>query len=223
VIKLVIFDLDGVLIDAKELHFEALNKALEEVHGIVISKNDHFLYYDGLPTKKKLEILSKKLGVEIKSKDVSKLKQEYTLSMLDSIKENPDLIECFKKIKSLGIKIHVASNSIFKTVVKSLRNLGVLDYVDKISSNEHVSNAKPHPEIYMRSMLESGFSPKDTLIFEDSYVGRKAAHASGGYVAPVKFWMWFCVGNMFIRRYLIYVIQNSKIPQRFNHSFKYRV
>ncbi len=65
--KLVIFDLDGVLIDSKNVHFNALNRALEEFSNddcnYVISKEEHIREYDGLPTRRKLELLTTKKGL----------------------------------------------------------------------------------------------------------------------------------------------------------------
>ena len=59
-IKLIIFDLDGVLIDARELHYEALNRALYSIDPkFTINKEEHLSTYDGLPTTKKLELLTK--------------------------------------------------------------------------------------------------------------------------------------------------------------------
>ena len=60
-IKLVIFDLDGVLIDSKDYHFEALNLALGEKYAI--GREEHLKDYDGLPTIEKLKLLSEKKGL----------------------------------------------------------------------------------------------------------------------------------------------------------------
>ena len=60
-IKSIIFDLDGVLVDTKNIHFEALNKSLKDVKtGYQISYKDHVRIFDGLPTLEKLKILEKK-------------------------------------------------------------------------------------------------------------------------------------------------------------------
>ena len=61
-IKAVLFDMDGVLIDAKEWHYEALNRALA-LFGMPISRFEHLTTFDGLPTRKKLEMLSLELSL----------------------------------------------------------------------------------------------------------------------------------------------------------------
>ena len=60
-IKVIIFDLDGVLVDARELHYEALNRALD-LYGCTITRDEHLSTYDGLPTKKKLTLLTENKG-----------------------------------------------------------------------------------------------------------------------------------------------------------------
>ena len=82
-IKLIIFDMDGVLINARELHYEALNLALEALDKkYIINRKEHLSKYDGLPTSKKLNILTKEkqLPKELHS-DIWKMKQKKTIHM----------------------------------------------------------------------------------------------------------------------------------------------
>ena len=98
-IKLIIFDLDGVLYDSKKFHFDALNKALERIDKkYVITYKDHIATFDGLPTIKKLEILGETRGLNESSfDDIWKSKQSYTNDLLGGIKENAFLIENLRK------------------------------------------------------------------------------------------------------------------------------
>jgi beta-phosphoglucomutase len=81
-IKAIIFDMDGVLIDAKDWHYEALNKALA-LFGFSISRYDHLVTYDGLPTKKKLEMLTLERGLPKGLHHfINELKQIYTMEMI---------------------------------------------------------------------------------------------------------------------------------------------
>jgi len=176
--KLIIFDLDGVLVYTKELHFNALNSALKKVdEKYVISYDEHLEIYDGLPTQRKLEILHLRKTLPLdKFKQVNEFKQSETFELIKSqIKENEKLINIFKKLKEDGFLIYVASNSIRKTVELLLINLGLMQYVDNYYSNEDVIRPKPNPEMYFRCLIDSGALPKNTLIIEDSPKGIEAA------------------------------------------------
>jgi HAD superfamily hydrolase (TIGR01509 family) len=179
-IKLLIFDLDGVLYDSKEIHYLALNKALEKIDKkFVISESDHLKNFDGLPTSKKLDLLTetKKLDKALHEK-IWRDKQMFTNNLIHQIEENEFLIKNLKNLKK-EMKIACASNSIKVTVETVLQNLGILDLFDYVYSNEDVNSPKPHPEIYWKCMMESKITPSETLIIEDSPVGRKGAKMSG--------------------------------------------
>ena len=81
--KLIIFDLDGTLVDSKDIHFQSLNKALYEINeNLVISESDQKNIYEGLPTIEKLKILSKNHNLDNNFyENVWKLKQKYTIEM----------------------------------------------------------------------------------------------------------------------------------------------
>lgn len=187
--KLIIFDLDGVLIDSRQLHFDALNLALKEIsEEFVISIEEHNKRFDGLPTNKKLEILSseRNLSKEL-HQTIWKNKQEKTFeSIKNFVKRDQKLIDLFTSLKSLNIKICVASNSILHTIELILKQKEIYDLIDLIVSNEDVSFPKPNPQMYLKCMTAFGISPKDTIIVEDSFVGRQAAFDSGAVVCPVK-------------------------------------
>lgn len=187
-IKLIIFDLDGVLVETKDLHFKALNKALENVGSqYVISEDEHIQMYDGKPTLVKLKMLTKHKGLpEDLHNNISRRKQHYTSEMLEeTIDIDYKLTYIFENLSALDYKIFIASNSIRNTVDVILRGLGIFKYVDGSFSNEDVTNSKPHPEMYMKCMIEAGVGAKETIVIEDSYVGRKGAYRSGAYLYSI--------------------------------------
>jgi HAD superfamily hydrolase (TIGR01549 family) len=185
--QLAIFDLDGVLIDSKELHFEALNEALREFGPqFEISHRDHSTKYDGLSTKRKLEILNLEKGFPIEHfESVWKLKQDITVRMLGEIEQDQELVSFMDYLQDIGLKLAVASNSVRNTIDIVLKNLGINNYFSLILSNEDVKSSKPHPEIYWKTMMHFGVVPDVTVIFEDSYVGRLAAQRSGARLIPI--------------------------------------
>ncbi len=186
-IKLIAFDLDGVLIDSKEIHFNALNLALAEVgDSYIISRNEQDTVFEGLTTNVKLDILTKTKGLPRDlHEEIWHKKQAYSATLFESTSKDEDLVSLFKYIKSRGIKIAVASNSIRKTLDTCLTALGVQGYVDYSLSNEDVKLPKPDPQIYRWCMDYLMVSPEDTLIFEDSEIGLRAALATGAKVERV--------------------------------------
>jgi HAD superfamily hydrolase (TIGR01509 family) len=188
--KLVIFDLDGVLIDSRNLHYEALNRALHKVtHGYNynISYEEHLSKYDGLNTTKKLKMLTDEKGLHTDFyDDVWQAKQKETLDLIKTCPSNGSIRFIVSQLKLKGWKIAVASNSIRDTVRISLDNLGILSDVDYYVSNEDVKHPKPFPEMYWKCMTAMNTLPKNTIIVEDSHIGREGAINSGGHLYPVK-------------------------------------
>lgn len=187
-IKCIIFDLDGILVDTKPLHFESLNIALQLIDGkekkYVISWDEHLKIYDGLPTKKKLQLLTKNKGLPIELYDKVWLDKQYNTKDLlkKRIGFSKDLVTLFCELRSNGYKLFVATNSIKETTKIMLDNIGILPLLDGYLTNEDVKNPKPHPEIYLRTILESGFLPSECLILEDSIAGITSAQNSCAHV-----------------------------------------
>lgn len=187
--SLCIFDLDGVLIDSKDAHYNCLNKALELIDKkFIITPEEHQSIYDAKPTLTKLKILSEKKGLDSCYYDeVFKMKQLFTVQyIINNISYDDELVEIFKFIKDKNFKVCCASNSIYETVKMSLLKLGLMEYIDYFITNEDVKNPKPHPEMYFKCMSRFNVSPKKTWIVEDSEVGLKAAYTSGANVIRVK-------------------------------------
>lgn len=185
-IKAVIFDMDGVLIDAKEWHYEALNKALS-YFGYEISRYDHLVTYDGLPTSKKLEMLSMEKGMPRKlHKFINSLKQQYTVDKIFT-----DCHPMFhheyalSNLKAEGYHLAVASNSIRNTVDLMMQKSNLLQYLDFFLSNQDVKKGKPDPEIYNVAIAKLGLDPSECMIVEDNFNGIAAAKASGAHVMEV--------------------------------------
>ena len=182
--KLIIFDLDGVLVEAKTIHYDALNEALGEDYAI--DWNEHLSRYDGLKTNQKLEMLTKEKGLPVEMyKEVWNKKQQLTLQKLNNLQQSSQLIECMESLTKLGYKLAVCSNSIRRTVLTVLAKLGIIQYFDLILSNEDVKNSKPHPEIYWKAISQMGCLPEETLIVEDSPFGLLAASRSKASVMRV--------------------------------------
>lgn len=185
-IKAVLFDMDGVLIDAKEWHYETLNDALA-LFGLNISRAEHLAVYDGLPTRKKLEMLSKSQGLPTRLHEfVNALKQSMTYQAVIS-KCRPVFHHQYAlaRLKREGRSMAVCSNSVRSTVEAMMHQSDLLQYLDFFLSNQDVAKAKPDPEIYLTAIQRFGFHPGECLIIEDNEHGIQAARASGAHVLVV--------------------------------------
>jgi HAD superfamily hydrolase (TIGR01509 family) len=187
-IKYIIFDLDGVLISSKELHFKVLNLALASTRNkFQISYSNHLKFFDGLSTLDKLKILLK--NKKIRNNEINKvslLKQNLTKAELKkNTKYNKNIYNLFK-ILSKKYLLAIATNSVDQTLNICIKKLKIGKFLKfKIGTNV-LKNKKPHPEIYLRCLIELGAKPSETLILEDSYVGRQSAKDSGCFLMPIK-------------------------------------
>ena len=186
-IKAVIFDMDGVLIDAKDWHYEALNKALN-LFGFNISRQDHLITFDGLPTAIKLSMLSNDRGLPTKLHEfINELKQLYTLELVH-VHCKPRFYHeyALMKLKEMGYIVACGSNSVIQSIDVMLEKSNLRKYMDLIVSAQEVSHPKPSPEMYQKIMHKFNLKPEECLIVEDNPNGIKAAIDSGAYLMKVE-------------------------------------
>lgn len=186
--NLIIFDLDGVLIDSRDMHYEALNYALKNISSnYVINREEHLSLYDGLPTSRKLAMLTERKGLPVdKHQQIWEDKQKVTLKIFSELEHDYELMHYFQQLKQRGYQVAVASNSIRNTVKLVLLKLGILEFIDYYVSNEDVIRNKPFPEMYWKCMIACKALPKDTIIFEDSHIGRQGALDSGATLIAIE-------------------------------------
>jgi len=185
-IKAVIFDMDGVLIEAKEWHYDALNKALS-LFGYHISRHEHLTAYDGLPTSRKLDMLSVERDLPVALHAfINEMKQVYTMEIVYA-QCKPTFVHQYalSTLKRQGYKLAVASNSIRNTVQVMMDKANLDQYLDLQLSNEDVLQPKPAPDIYLKAIRDLGLRPDECLIVEDNENGIRAAKASGAHVLVV--------------------------------------
>lgn len=185
-IKAVIFDMDGVLIDADKWHFNALNVALQHADIEPISWQEHLTVYKGVPTRRKLEILTERRGLprELWAK-ISESKQELTQHIVAGFcAPDGEKIEMMRLLAQ-RYPVVVCSNAVRASVDLMLDRAGLAPYVDFSHSNEDVERSKPSPEIYQKAFARLGLAPEECVIVEDSDVGKAAAVASGAWLCSV--------------------------------------
>jgi HAD superfamily hydrolase (TIGR01509 family) len=185
-ISCVLFDLDGVLVDATEWHYEALNRALR-LFGFDITRYEHLSSYNGLPTSKKLQMLSVEKGLPVPIHGMlNRLKQVYTrdeiLTRCRPVFEKEYMLS---RLHRDGYRLAVCSNSIRDSLELMIRQSGLSDYLEFVVSNEDVTRPKPDPEIYTAAIARMGVAPSEVLIVEDAPHGLEAARRSDAHVCRV--------------------------------------
>lgn len=186
-IKAILFDLDGVLIDATEWHYEALNKALG-VFGYSINRNDHIRVYNGLPTNEKLKIMSEKDGLPVGlHKTIKSLKKKYTDEIVNQ-RCRPDYTKqlLLSHLKNKNYKLACCSNAQKYSVLNMLKMAQIDIFFDHVIGNDEGFKPKPAPDIYLSAFERLEVLPEECVIVEDAPHGIEAAKASGAQVVAVR-------------------------------------
>ena len=184
-IKAILYDLDGVLVDATEWHYESLNNALQEIAGFIIKRNEHISTFNGIPTIKKLEILKNqgRLSEDLFDK-IWKKKQEKTFEVIENTASiDPTKIRLHQQTTNL--KKACVTNSIRESALLMLNKTGQLPFMEFVISNEDVSSPKPSPEGYDLAIQKLELEPNECMIVEDSPKGFEAAHQTKAHVYEV--------------------------------------
>lgn len=185
--KAIIFDLDGVLVDMPDGHYEALNNALK-LFGAQINYDEHMTHFNGLPTRKKLERLEQEERLPQGLREfINTIKQHHTKDVIPRYC-TPDYskILMLTHLKKRGYKLACCSNSVQETLHLMLKSAHLFDFFDLIIGNDEVTHPKPHPEMYLLAFERLGVKPKEAIIVEDSAHGIAAAKASGARVIEVR-------------------------------------
>lgn len=182
----VVFDLDGVLLDFCEVHYNTLNSAIADVVGEerILSREAHETTYNGRTTRDKLAMM----GFDKDTTEAIYAKKQALTSerIAHDVGPNTTLRNILSTLKSKNYKIGCASNSIRSTILAALSAMNVLDLFDVVLSNQDISKPKPDPEIYAAAMAKLGAIPHTTIVFEDSWIGISAAIKSGAHCQRVR-------------------------------------
>lgn len=184
--KAIIFDLDGVLIDATEWHFSALNKALA-LFGYSINKNEHLSVYNGLPTIAKLKLMSERNGLPVGLYEIiAQMKRKYTDEEV-AANCHPDYekLTMLKQLQKQGYRLACCSNAQKYSVINMLERAQIESFFELICGNDEGLKPKPSPDMYLHAFKKLDIHPNDVYIVEDAPHGIKAAKESGAHVIEV--------------------------------------
>ncbi|MCI3923230.1 HAD family phosphatase [Paenibacillus sp. TRM 82003] len=178
-IKALVFDFDGTIINTETAWYLAFRDAYKE-HGVELSLETYsqcigtslhaFNPYEYLKTHKNLPIDLDEFRVHIHGRHAALMEREQV---------RPGVVETLKAAKDAGLKIGLASSSPLEWVQKYLNQLQLTSYFECFRTADHVENVKPDPELYIQAIQALGVEPQEALAIEDSPNGSKAALAAG--------------------------------------------
>lgn len=178
-LKLVIFDMDGVILDSERVANLAWFQVSEKYDlGLNIEKLKEI---KGGTAVRTLEVLSKQVGKTLAEK-IMEEKKEIQMSIIkkeNGIKLKEGVVELLKYIKEKGLKCIVATSTTKERAEKQLKETGVYGYFDNLVYGDEIKNGKPDPEIFLKACEKIGVSPIEAVVIEDSVLGATAANRAG--------------------------------------------
>lgn len=178
-IKSIIFDMDGVLVDNSSVHVEAFVSWCKSRNIDFPPEKLNALFGMGNDDIMKVVMNDPHLTEEQIAIYANEKEQIYREIFEESIKPTPGLVDIIKEFKSMGLTIAVGSSGMRKNVDFVLEKCGIAQYFDAIADGDMITKAKPDPEVFLLAAKMLGRSSEECLVFEDSFAGIEAARAAG--------------------------------------------
>ena len=177
-LKAVLFDMDGVLVDTEELTFRAARRMFKE-HGITVTRED-FRPYIGTGENSYIGNVARKYGFPVDiSRDKNRMYDIFGMLAKDHLKALPGVQSFIGKCRDMGLKLAVATSADYVKLMINLKETGLdQESFDVLVNGQEVRNKKPHPEIYLTAAAKLGFRPDECLVVEDAVNGIEAAKAA---------------------------------------------
>lgn len=185
-IKGIIFDMDGVLINSEIYYYNALIRLIES-DGKKVDRED-FKKIVGLSGKDSRDVIAFYYQEDFDHVDfMNRFRSGYMGENIDySTILFPYVHETLDKLKSRGLKLALASSSSMRTITQAIEQTDIKDYFDFVIGGDLVENPKPDNEIYLKAMDGIGLNKDNCIAIEDSFAGIKAAKNAGLYTIAKK-------------------------------------
>lgn len=187
-LKAIIFDMDGVIIDSEEQHNRAAQRVFQS-HGITVDADYHAKFV-GTSTRNLVQTSIRELGLDI-AEDT--LYEEMNLEKKKVLAEEgyvplPGVVDLIRQLAQEGFKLAIASSSIPNDIKEVVKALKIRKYFHQLVSSTQVTHPKPAPDIFAQALKELGVNASEAIVIEDSEHGVQAAKAAGitcvGYLNP---------------------------------------
>ena len=178
-IKAVIFDMDGVIVNNHHYHYKAF-QAFCKKYNFPLTENYYKENFNGRVMAEIVEII---FNEKLSREDVLKYEEEkekmYRELYAPDIKPVDGLTDFLKELKDNGIPTAIATSAPTKNVEFTMKHTGVDKYIDVIVDSSGVTKGKPDPEIYLKAARLINMPPENCLVFEDAILGIKAGKGAG--------------------------------------------
>ncbi len=179
-IKAIIFDMDGVLVDSEPFHTE-IEKRQFRLNGIKISDEEHRNYM-GVASDVMWRQISERQPLELsveKLIEQNRIESIRYFSELTEIPVMPGLIELLESLQQKNYPMAVASSSFPEIIELILQKTGLKKYFQVVVSSQEAEKSKPEPDVFLLAARRLNISPENCLVIEDSANGIRAAHLAG--------------------------------------------
>lgn len=175
----VIFDMDGVIIDSEPIHFDVDIKTMAYL-GVDISAKE-LEKYVGMTSPEMWQLIKNEYIITQSVDEIIDYQLKNKINILRNLEIGPidGIKELLFELKSLGVRVGIASSSPRIFIEEVLRKFDLTDYFECIVSGEEVKRGKPAPDVYIEAAKELKVSPKDCIVIEDSKNGVRAAKEAG--------------------------------------------
>lgn len=187
-LKAVIFDMDGVIIDSEPVHNQSTILTLQEF-GVTLTL-DYLNQFVGSTALHMFETIIRDYQLSVTAEELIAIDRKNIKRLFDEegMTPLPGIIDLIKELSHHGVKMAVASSSSLKRIEEVTKAFGIHKYFDKLISGQNIEHPKPAPDIFLKALSLLGVNQNETLIIEDSTLGVQAAKAASipciGYANP---------------------------------------
>lgn len=178
-IKAIIFDMDGVLVDSEPFHIEIEKRQFLQ-NQILVSDEEHHEYM-GVSSEVMWQKIAERHSVSLPVEELIEQNRSETFrffSELNEIPVMPGLVDLLEKLRQKNYPMAVASSSVPEIIGLILEKTGLRKYFTVVVSSQEAGKSKPAPDVFLLAARKLGMSPDNCVIIEDSENGIKAAHAA---------------------------------------------